>query len=182
MTSGPAHGLMGKGNAPGPLEGRTLTMTTLTPCIWFDTEAEDAAHHYVSIFKNSQITEVTHYGEAAPRPADMVLTVAFELDGQPFTALNGGPDFTVTEAISFQVDCADQAEVDYFWDRLGEGGEPGPCGWVKDKYGVSWQVIPRVMPELLADPDPARAQRAMAAMMKMGKLDVQALRDAADGV
>jgi predicted 3-demethylubiquinone-9 3-methyltransferase (glyoxalase superfamily) len=157
------------------------TRPKITPCLWFDTLAEEAAGYYVSVFKNSRIVNVTHYGEAGPREAGLVLTVEFELDGERFTALNGGPDFTFDEAISFQVDCADQAEVDYFWDRLSEDGEEGPCGWVKDKFGVSWQVIPRIMPELLTDPDPARAQRAMAAMLQMGKLDVQALRDAADG-
>jgi predicted 3-demethylubiquinone-9 3-methyltransferase (glyoxalase superfamily) len=156
-------------------------MPKITPCLWFDTQAEEAANYYVSVFKNSRIVNVTHYGEAGPREADLVLTVEFELDGEPFTALNGGPDFTFDEAISFQVDCADQAEVDYFWERLTEDGEEGPCGWAKDKYGVSWQVIPRIMPELLTDADPARAQRAMAAMLQMGKLDVQALRGAADG-
>jgi len=156
-------------------------MPKITPCLWFDTQAEEAANYYVSVFKNSRIVNVTHYGEAGPREADLVLTVEFELDGEPFTALNGGPDFTFDEAISFQVDCADQAEVDYFWERLTEDGEEGPCGWAKDKYGVSWQVIPRIMPELLTDADPARAQRAMAAMLQMGKLDVQALREAADG-
>jgi predicted 3-demethylubiquinone-9 3-methyltransferase (glyoxalase superfamily) len=152
----------------------------ITPCLWFDTQAEEAANYYVSVFKNSRIVKVTHYSEAGPREAGLVLTVEFELDGEPFTALNGGPEFTFDEAISFQVDCADQAEVDYFWERLAEDGEEGPCGWVKDKYGVSWQVIPRIMPALLTDPDPARAQRAMAAMLQMGKLDVQALQDAAD--
>jgi predicted 3-demethylubiquinone-9 3-methyltransferase (glyoxalase superfamily) len=153
----------------------------ITPCLWFDTQAEEAANYYVSVFKNSRIVNVTHFGEAGPREAGLVLTVEFELDGESFTALNGGPEFTFDEAISFQIDCADQAEVDYFWERLAEDGEEGPCGWVKDKYGVSWQVIPRIMPELLTDPDPARAQRAMAAMLQMRKLDVQALRDAADG-
>jgi predicted 3-demethylubiquinone-9 3-methyltransferase (glyoxalase superfamily) len=153
----------------------------ITPCLWFDTQAEEAANYYVSVFKNSRIVNVTHFGEAGPREAGLVLTVEFELDGESFTALNGGPEFTFDEAISFQVDCADQAEVDYFWERLAEDGEEGPCGWVKDKYGVSWQVIPGIMPELLTDPDPARAQRAMAAMLQMRKLDVQALRDAADG-
>jgi predicted 3-demethylubiquinone-9 3-methyltransferase (glyoxalase superfamily) len=152
----------------------------ITPCLWFDTQAEEAASYYVSVFKNSRIVKVTHYGEAGPREAGLVLTVEFELDGEPFTALNGGPEFTFDEAISFQVDCADQAEVDYFWERLAEDGEEGPCGWVKDKFGVSWQVIPRILPELLTDPDPARAQRAVAAMLQMGKLDVQALQDAAD--
>ena len=134
----------------------------------------------MSVFKNSRVVNVTHYGEAGPREAGLVLTVEFELDGERFTALNGGPEFTFDEAISFQVDCADQAEVDYFWERLAEDGEEGPCGWVKDKFGVSWQVIPRILPELLTDPDPARAQRAVAAMLQMGKLDVQALQDAAD--
>ena len=159
----------------GPIKGPKIT-----PCLWFDTQAEQAANYYVSVFKNSRILQVTHYGDAGPRAAGLVLTVEFELDGEPFTALNGGPEFTFDEAISFQVDCADQAEVDYFWERLAEDGEEGPCGWVKDKFGVSWQVIPRILPELLTDPDPARAQRAVAAMLQMGKLDVHALQDAAD--
>src|SRR6187551_2069800 len=145
-------------------------MKTITPCLWFDRQGEEAAAFYTSVFPNSKVTKVTRYNEAGPRDAGSVLTVEFELDGQPFTALNGGPDFTFDEAISFQVDCADQAEVDYFWERLAEDGEEGPCGWVKDKFGVSWQVVPRIMPELLTDPDPARAQRAMAAMLQMGKL------------
>ncbi|MFI7481449.1 VOC family protein [Kocuria sp. M1R5S2] len=156
-------------------------MTTLTPCLWFDTEAQDAANFYISVFPNSRITDITHYGEAGPRPADMVLTVEFELDGHPFTALNGGPEFSFTEAVSFQIDCADQAEVDRYWDALtADGGQEDMCGWLKDKYGLSWQVVPRRLVELLADPDPERAQRAMAAMMPMRKIIVADLEAAAD--
>ena len=156
-------------------------MGKITPCLWFDTEAEEAANYYVSLFKNSAIRQVSHYGEAGPRPAGTVLTVEFELDGQVFTALNGGPEFTFNEAISFQISCADQAEVDHFWDNLCDGGEPGPCGWLKDRYGVSWQVVPTAMLELIEDPDPERSARAMKAMMGMGKLDIAALQAAADG-
>ena len=125
---------------------------------------------------------VTHYPEGAPREAGMVMIVEFELDGQRFVGINGGPDFKFDEAVSFQIDCEDQDEVDYYWERLSEGGEEGPCGWLKDKYGLSWQVVPTGMEELFADPDPARAQRAMQAMLGMKKLDVAALRSAADGV
>ena len=156
-------------------------MGKITPCLWFDTEAEEAANYYVSLFKNSAIRQVSHYGEAGPRPAGMVLTVEFELDGQVFTALNGGPEFTFNEAVSFQISCADQAEVDHFWDSLCDGGEPGPCGWLKDRYGVSWQVVPTALLELLEDPDPQRSARAIKAMMTMGKLDIAALQAAADG-
>ena len=157
-------------------------MPKITPWLWFDTEAEDAANFYTSVFKNSRITNVARYGEAGPRPAGTVMTVAFELDGQEFAALNGGPEYTFNEAVSFLIDCADQAEVDYYWARLTEGGgQPGPCGWLKDRYGLSWQVVPTELERLLNDPDQGRAQRAMAAMLKMGKLDVAALRAAADG-
>ncbi|MCQ6554603.1 VOC family protein [Streptomyces sp. C10-9-1] len=155
-------------------------MPAITPNLWFDTRGEEAAEFYVSVFPNSRITHVSHYGEAGPRAAGTVLTVDFELDGKPFTAINGGPEFTFDEAVSFLVDCADQAEVDYYWTRLSEGGREGPCGWVKDRYGLSWQIVPAVLGELLADPDPARAQRAMAAMLRMSRLDVAALRAAAD--
>ena len=154
----------------------------IIPNLWFDTESEEAADFYVSVFKNSRITNVTHYPEGAPREAGMVMTVEFELDGQRFVGINGGPDFKFDEAISFQIDCEDQDEVDYYWERLSEGGEEGPCGWLKDRYGLSWQVVPTGMEELFADPDPARAQRAMQAMLGMKKLDVAALRSAADGV
>jgi predicted 3-demethylubiquinone-9 3-methyltransferase (glyoxalase superfamily) len=154
-------------------------MPDITPWLWFDTEAEEAAKHYTSIFPNSRITEVTHYGEAGPRAAGTVMTVTFELDGKQFAALNGGPEFTFNEAVSFLIDCADQAEVDFYWERLGEGGEHGPCGWLKDRYGVSWQVIPRRLEELITESDPETSQRVMAAMLKMGKIEVDKLEEAA---
>jgi predicted 3-demethylubiquinone-9 3-methyltransferase (glyoxalase superfamily) len=157
-------------------------MPTISPCLWFDTQAEDAAAFYVSVFRNSRIVSTSHYGEAGPREAGMVLTVQFEIDGQVFTALNGGPEFTFSEAISFQIDCPTQDDVDYYWERLSaDGGEQGPCGWLKDKFGVSWQVVPDELEKLLADPDQGRAQRAMAAMLQMRKIDIAAVRAAADG-
>jgi predicted 3-demethylubiquinone-9 3-methyltransferase (glyoxalase superfamily) len=156
-------------------------MQRITPCLWFDTEGEEAANFYISIFKNSRIVDVSRYGEGAPRQAGTVMTVAFELDGEAFTALNGGPDFKFNEAISFQVHCETQEDVDHFWESLADGGEPGPCGWLKDKYGVSWQVVPAALPGLLSDPDPQRAQRAMTAMLSMGKIDIEAIKRAADG-
>lgn len=156
-------------------------MKRIVPNLWFDTEAEEAAAFYTAIFKNSRITDVSHYGEAGPREAGMVMTVSFELDGQPFTAINGGPDFPFTEAVSLEIICESQAEVDEYWARLSDGGEEGPCGWLKDRYGLSWQVVPEGMYELLADPDTARTERAMAAMLQMGKLDLAALQKAADG-
>jgi predicted 3-demethylubiquinone-9 3-methyltransferase (glyoxalase superfamily) len=152
----------------------------LTPNLWFDTEALAAAEFYVSIFPNSRINHVSHYPAGGMREAGMVLTVEYELDGQPMTHINGGPQFTFDEAVSLGVDCADQAEVDHYWERLtADGGEPGPCGWLKDKYGFSWQVIPAGFVEIMTG-DPARASRAMAAMMTMSKLDVAALLAAAD--
>ncbi len=154
----------------------------IIPNLWFDTEAEEAAAFYLSVFPNSRIRKVSHYGEGGPRPAGMVMTVEFELDGQRFVGINGGPEFTFDEAVSFQISCADQEEVDHYWDRLSDGGEEGPCGWLKDRFGLSWQVVPTAFEELLADPDPARAQRAMQAMFSMTKLDIAALRSAADGV
>ena len=153
-------------------------MQKISPCLWFDTAAEEAADFYVSVFKNSRILNTSYYGEAGPREADMVLTVTFELDGHEFTALNGGPEFTFDEAISFQIGCDTQDEVDYFWDTLSEGGEPGQCGWLKDKFGVSWQVVPTIIEQVMADP--ARAQKAMAMILKMTKPDVAALQRAAD--
>jgi predicted 3-demethylubiquinone-9 3-methyltransferase (glyoxalase superfamily) len=155
---------------------------TITPNLWFDTEAEEAAEFYTSIFKNARIVSTTHYTESAPRPAGMVMTVEFELDGQRFIALNGGPDFTFNEAISLHISCEDQHEVDYYWQRLSDGGEEGPCGWLKDRYGVSWQVVPKEIDRLFADSDAERADRAVKAMLAMRKLDVAALRAAADGV
>ena len=154
----------------------------ITTCLWFDTEGEEAAQFYCSLFPNSRIVGVSHYGEAGPRPAGPVLTVDFELDGRPYVALNGGPDNPFTEAVSLQISCADQDEVDRYWTELtADGGEEGPCGWVKDRFGLSWQVVPTAMPELLSDPDLERANRAMAAMLQMKKLDIATLRAAADG-
>jgi predicted 3-demethylubiquinone-9 3-methyltransferase (glyoxalase superfamily) len=157
-------------------------MPKITPNLWFDTEAEEAADFYVSVFAKSRIVFVSHYTEAGPRPAGTVMTVEFELDGQRFVAINGGPQFQFDEAVSFQIDCDDQDEVDYYWERLSEGGTEGPCGWLKDRYGLSWQVVPTGAEELFTDPDPERARRAMEAMFGMSKLDLAALRNAADGV
>ena len=156
-------------------------MQRLRPCLWFDTEAEEAVDLYTSIFPNSRIVDVARYGSAGPRPEGMVMTVAFELGGQPFLALNGGPDFTFTEAVSFEVECADQAEVDRYWDKLTDGGEEGPCGWLKDRYGLSWQIVPKALTELIADPDREKSQRVMKAMLEMKKIDVAALERAAAG-
>jgi predicted 3-demethylubiquinone-9 3-methyltransferase (glyoxalase superfamily) len=155
-------------------------MRAITPCLWFDTEAEEAANFYVSLFKNSKILGVTHYGEAGPGPAGTVLTVTFEINGQEFVGLNGGPEFTFSEAVSFQVSCENQEEVDHFWEVLSEGGSKGPCGWVKDRFGLSWQIVPTALTELISDPDPERAQRAMRAMLSMGKIDIAAVQQAAD--
>ena len=155
-------------------------MQKITPCLWFDTQAEEAANFYTSIFENSRITEVARYGEAGPGPEGSVMVGNFELDGQEFMALNGGPQFTFSEAISIQVDCESQEEVDHYWSRLGEGGEEGPCGWLKDRYGLSWQIVPAVLPQLLAGADRGRAQRVMDALMGMTKLDIRALEAAAD--
>ena len=153
----------------------------IIPNLWFDTEAEEAAAFYTSVFKNSRIVNVTRYPEDAPRPAGTVMTVQFELDGQPFVGINGGPQFTFDEAVSFEITCEDQDEVDYYWDRLTDGGEESQCGWLKDRYGLSWQVVPTGMAEIFADPDQTRADRTMQAMFGMRKLDVAVLRAAADG-
>jgi predicted 3-demethylubiquinone-9 3-methyltransferase (glyoxalase superfamily) len=153
----------------------------IVPNLWFDTEAEEVAQFYVSVFDNSRIVNVTHYTESAPREAGMVMTVEFELDGQRFVGINGGPEFKFDEAVSFAIECETQEEIDYFWDKLSEGGEEGPCGWLKDRFGLSWQVVPTGMDELFADPDKERAERAMKAMLGMRKLDIAALRGAADG-
>ena len=154
----------------------------IIPNLWFDTEAEEAAEFYTSVFRSSRVVNVTRYTDAGPRPAGTVMTVEFELDGQRFVAINGGPEFTFDEAVSFQIPCEDQDEVDYFWERLTDGGEEGPCGWLKDRFGLSWQVVPTGMEELLADPDPQRAGRAMQAMLQMRKIDLAEIRRAADGV
>jgi predicted 3-demethylubiquinone-9 3-methyltransferase (glyoxalase superfamily) len=158
---------------------RLWGMDTITPCLWFDTESEDAAAFYTSIFENSRIIEVSYYNEAGPRDAGTVLTVEFELNGLRFTALNGGPDFKPNEAISFQIPCDSQKEIDHYWERLAEGGEQGPCGWVKDRFGISWQVFPKRMIELFSSPDRELASRAMAAMLKMRKIDLAQIEEAA---
>jgi predicted 3-demethylubiquinone-9 3-methyltransferase (glyoxalase superfamily) len=154
-------------------------MQKITPFLWFDTEGEEAARFYTSVFPNSRIVDVARYGSAGPRDEGTVMTVSFELDGQRFVALNGGPDFTFNEAISFEVECETQEEVDKFWSTLSEGGEEGPCGWLKDKFGVSWQIVPRVLTELISDPDREKSQRVMAAMLKMKKIEIDALERAA---
>jgi predicted 3-demethylubiquinone-9 3-methyltransferase (glyoxalase superfamily) len=155
-------------------------MPTITPNLWFDTEGLEAAEFYVSVFPNSRITQILYYGEAGPREAGTVMTVDFELDGQPHTVINGGPEFHFSEAVSLLVNCADQDEVDYYWSKLSEGGEEGPCGWLKDRYGFSWQVWPTPAGAILGDPDPARAQAAIKAMFAMKKIDLVALQAAAD--
>jgi predicted 3-demethylubiquinone-9 3-methyltransferase (glyoxalase superfamily) len=155
-------------------------MQKITPFLWFDTQAEEAAKHYVSIFKNSMIVGVSRYGEAGPGPRGGVMTVTFELGGQRFIALNGGPHFKFTEAISFSVDCKTQEEVDELWKRLSEGGEEGQCGWLKDRYGLSWQINPTVLGGMLSDPDPKKAKRVMEAMLKMNKIDIARLKQAYD--
>lgn len=156
-------------------------MPKIIPNLWFDTQGHEAAEFYVSVFPNSKVTDITYYNEAGPRPAGTVLTVEFQLDGQDYIAINGGPEFTFDEAISLMVECDDQEQIDYYWDKLSEGGEPGPCGWLKDRYGLSWQVAPGGMTEMLNDPDQERATRAMQAMLTMSKIDLAALRAAADG-
>lgn len=156
-------------------------MPTITPCLWFDTRGEEAARFYTSIFPNSRILDVSHYGEAGPRPAGTTMTVVFELDGQQFSALNGGPDFTFSEAISFQVMCEDQEEVDYYWTRLSEGGEEGPCGWLKDRFGLSWQIVPTALLRMITDSDQVKGQRAMRAMLGMNKIEISGVQAAFDG-
>lgn len=162
-------------------------ISKIVPCLWFDNQAEDAAEFYVSIFKDSKIRKISRYGkegyEIHKRPAGSVMTVEFELGGQTFTALNGGPVFTFNEAVSFQVHCDTQEEIDYFWERLSEGGDPKAqqCGWLKDKYGLSWQIVPRGLGEWVSDPASDRSQRTMHALLNMKKLDIAALRNAYEG-
>jgi predicted 3-demethylubiquinone-9 3-methyltransferase (glyoxalase superfamily) len=157
-------------------------MTHVTPFLWFDQQAEEAVHYYIATFKNAAITDIVRYGEGGMGVPGTVMTISFELDGQPFTALNGGPTYQINPAVSFVIHCADQAEVDHYWERLGDGGKPGPCGWVEDRFGVSWQVVPDELIALLADPDPERAERVTKAMLAMGKLDIPTLRRARDEV
>ena len=157
-------------------------MKKISPFLWFDDQAEEAMNFYVSVFKNSKVLSVSRYGNEGPGQAGKVMTVSFELNGQEFTALNGGPQhFGFSEAISFFVNCENQEEVDFLWGKLTEGGEPGPCGWLKDKYGLSWQIVPTVLGDLLGDKDQAKAGRVMQAMLKMSKIDVAGLRKAYEG-
>jgi predicted 3-demethylubiquinone-9 3-methyltransferase (glyoxalase superfamily) len=156
-------------------------MPRITPFLWFDNNAEEAMNFYVSIFKNSKVLKVTRYGEGGPGPAGTVMTAEFELDGQHFVGLNGGPRFKFTEAVSFVVNCKTQEEVDYYWDKLSEGGEKSRCGWLKDKFGMWWQVVPTALAELMNDPDPDKARRVMEAMLQMDKIDIEPLKRAYDG-
>ena len=156
-------------------------MQKITPFLWFDDQAEEAMHHYVSIFKNSKVLGVMRYGDAGPGPKGSVMVASFELEGQRFTALNGGPRFKFSEAISFVVNCETQEEVDELWDKLAEGGQAQQCGWLKDKFGLSWQIIPSALPELMSDPDPERVGRVTEAMLQMTKIDIAKLRRAYDG-
>ncbi|WP_018546073.1 VOC family protein [Streptomyces sp. LaPpAH-108] len=159
-----------------------MTTDGFITCLWFDGQAEEAAHFYVSVFKDSRIGDVVRHGEASPGEPGTVLTVDFTANGQRFVALDGGPQFRFNESISFQILCADQKEVDHYWSRLTEdGGEPGPCGWLKDRFGVSWQVVPERLLEMIKDPDAAKSDRAMRAMMTMGKMDIAALEQAYTG-
>jgi predicted 3-demethylubiquinone-9 3-methyltransferase (glyoxalase superfamily) len=166
--------------APAVQRRKDETMQKITPFLWFDNEAEEAANLYTSLFKNSSIVGVTHYGDAGPGTPGSVMTVEFELDGHRYIGLNGGPEFSFTEAVSFQVSCADQDEVDHFWNALTEGGEESQCGWLKDRFGLSWQIVPVALTELLTDPDAEKAQRVMRAMLQMQKIDIAALHEAAD--
>jgi predicted 3-demethylubiquinone-9 3-methyltransferase (glyoxalase superfamily) len=160
---------------------RSDNVQKVSPFLWFDDQAEEAANFYVSIFKNSKINQIARYGDAGPRPKGSVMTVSFELDGLSLTALNGGPLYKFSEAVSLSVSCVDQAEVDYLWDSLCDGGEPGPCAWLKDRFGLSWQIVPTALPELLSDPDPEKSQRVMRAMMRMSKIDIAKLKEAYAG-
>ena len=155
-------------------------MQRITPFLWFDTQAEEAAKFYASVFKGSRVGNVTRYGEAGPGPKGSAMIVEFELDGQPFIALNGGPHFTFTEAVSFSVACANQTDVDHYWDTLSEGGKESQCGWLKDKYGLSWQIVPSRLGELMRSPDPAKSKRVMEALLKMKKIDIATLENARD--
>ena len=159
-----------------------MTATRITPCLWFDSQAEEAAKFYASVFKNSKIGKISHYGkegfEVHGRKAGTVMTVEFEIDGQKFVALNGGPHFQFNEAVSFQIHCETQAEIDHFWSKLTEGGKEQPCGWVKDRFGLSWQVIPNALPQMLMDENSEKAQRVMKSMLQMRKIDLDALKRA----
>jgi predicted 3-demethylubiquinone-9 3-methyltransferase (glyoxalase superfamily) len=165
-----------------PDESEVSQMPKTVPCLWFDGQAEEAAKHYVSIFPNSTIDGVAHYGPDTPGTEGEVMLVSFTLDGQEYSGLNGGPMFTFSEAVSFQIFVEDQAELDHYWERLTDGGEEGPCGWLKDRFGVSWQIVPTLFRDLLDDPDEARGHRAMQAVLKMGRPNIAEIQRAADGV
>ncbi|MEK6371417.1 MAG: VOC family protein [Acidobacteriota bacterium] len=155
-------------------------MKRITPFLWFENQAEEAANYYASIFKNSKVGRITRWGDVGPGPKGSVLTIEFELDGQDFVGLNGGPEFKFTEAVSFSVECKNQEEIDYYWDKLSAGGEQGPCGWLKDKYGLSWQVNPSILSDMLNDPNPAKANAVMKAMLEMKKIVIADLKKAYD--
>jgi predicted 3-demethylubiquinone-9 3-methyltransferase (glyoxalase superfamily) len=161
---------------------RSIDMPKITPFLWYETQAEEAANFYVSIFPNSKIIKVSHYSDAGPGRNETVMVVQFELDGKPFLALNGGPHYKFTEAVSFTIDCKNQQEVDHYWQKLtADGGQESMCGWLKDKYGLSWQVTPAILGELISDPDKEKAKRAMEAMLKMKKIDIATIQRAKDG-
>jgi len=159
-----------------------MSIQKITPFLWFDQQAEEAANFYVSIFPNARVGKVLRYGEAGPGPAGSAMTVEFQMEGQSFVGINGGPHFKFTEAISFVVNCQTQEEVDNYWEKLSEGGAKVQCGWLKDKFGLSWQIVPTTLTELLADPDPVKSQRVMKAMLGMKKIDIQTLKQAHEGV
>jgi len=156
-------------------------MQKISPFLWFDNQAEEAMNFYLSVFKDSKAGKIVRYGDAGPGPKGSVMVASFELNGMKFTALNGGPIFKFTEAVSFFVDCETQAEVDHYWEKLSAGGEPGDCGWLKDRFGLSWQIVPSALPRLLGDPDATKANRVMQAMMQMKKIDIAGLEAAATG-
>jgi predicted 3-demethylubiquinone-9 3-methyltransferase (glyoxalase superfamily) len=156
-------------------------MQKINPFLWFDNQAEDAMNFYLSVFKDSKAGKIVRYGDAGPGPEGSVMVASFELNGMKFTALNGGPVFKFTEAVSFVVDCETQAEVDHYWEKLSAGGQPGNCGWLKDRFGLSWQVVPSALPRLLSDPDASKTNRVMQAMMGMQKIDIAGLEQAAQG-
>ncbi len=155
-----------------------MTQQPIAPCLWFDGNAEEAVNYYVSVFKDSRVLHVDRFSDVGPDPDAPVVFIEFQINGQPFQAINGGPQFSFTEAVSFAIECADQDEVDYYWDTLTVGGQPGPCGWLKDRFGVSWQVVPTVLTEMLKDEDRERADRVMQAMLQMGKIDIAKLKEA----
>jgi predicted 3-demethylubiquinone-9 3-methyltransferase (glyoxalase superfamily) len=164
-----------------PTRKEEANVQGITPFLWFDKQAEEAANFYVSLFPNSKVLDVTRHGEAGPGEPGTVMTIDFELDGRPFVALNGGPEFKFTEAISFLINCESQEEIDELWEKLSEGGEKGPCGWLKDKYGVSWQVVPTLLDQMIRDPDAEKSQRVIRAMMEMGKIEIELLERAYEG-